>query len=179
MLQKCSIFNVARVFFNEPTKTHYLIEISKKSNLAHTSVKKHLSTLKKLSAIKESVEEKGNRSYPLYKADIESKEYKFYKKIDNLIQIKESGLIDFLKDKLMPDNIILFGSYARGEDMEDSDIDIFVECKKEEMDTSKFKKFLNRTVQIHYKDNFKEYPKELKNNIINGIVLYGYLEVFK
>ena len=42
MLQKCSILQVAGVFFNEPTKDHYLIEISQKANLAHTAVKKNL-----------------------------------------------------------------------------------------------------------------------------------------
>ena len=51
MLQKCSIWKIAKVFFDEPTREHYLIEISKKSRLAHTSVKQHLLTLKALSII--------------------------------------------------------------------------------------------------------------------------------
>ena len=178
MLQKCSILKVANVFFNEPTKEHYLIEISKKSKLAHTSVKKHLLTLKELSVIKESIEEKGNRKFPLYKANLENKTFKFYKKVYNITKLKELGLIEFLKNKLMPKSIILFGSYSRGEDIEDSDIDIFIECKKEEIDISKFKKHLNRNIQLHFKDNFKEYSKELKNNILNGIILDGYLEAF-
>lgn len=178
MLQKCSIWKVAKVFFNEPTKNHYLIEISKKSKLAHTSVKQHLLTLKVLSIIKESIEKKGNRRYPLYKANLKSGEYKFYKKICNLAQIKETGLVDFLKDKLMPSTIVLFGSYAKGEDIEDSDIDIFVECSKEGVDLSKFEKELNRNIQLHFKKDFKDYSKELKNNIVNGIVLEGYLEAF-
>ena len=176
MLQKCSIYRVASVFFNEPTKKHYLIEISKKIKLAHTSVKKHLSALKELGIIKEEVEEKGDRKYPLYKANLEKKEYKFYKKIYNLNQIK--GLIKFLKDNIMPKTIILFGSYSRGEDTEESDIDLFIQCKEEKIDISKFEKFLNRNIQLHFKKDFKEYSKELKNNIINGIILEGYLEAF-
>ena len=179
MLQKCSIWKVAGIFFNEPTKNHYLIEISKKSKLAHTSVKKHLLLLKSLLIIEESIEEKGNRKYPLYKANLENKAYKAYKKIYNIIQIRESKLSDFLKDKLMPKSIVLFGSYAKGEDIEDSDIDVFVECKKEEIDISNFEKYLNRTIQLHFKEDFKKYSKELKNNIVNGIVLEGYLEAFK
>lgn len=178
MLQECSLFMVAEVFFNEPTKTHYLIEISKKSKLAHTSVKGHLLTLKKLSIIKESFENKGKRKFPIYSANLESKEYNIYKNICNIILLRKSGLIDFLKYSLMPNAIVLFGSYARGEDTEDSDIDLFVECKKGELDLSRFEKILNRRIDIHFKDKFKEYQKELKNNIINGIVLEGYLEAF-
>jgi len=177
MLQKCSILKVAEIFFNEPTKEHYLIEISKKIRLAHTSVKKHLSALKSLSIIKETIEKKGKRAYPLYKADIESKTYKLYKKIYALAQIKE--LTEFLKDKFMPKCIVLFGSYANSEDIEDSDIDIFLECEKEEINLSKFEKHLNRKIQLHFKGHFNDYPKELKNNIINGIVLEGYLEAIK
>jgi len=176
MLQKCSVLKIAEVFFNEPTKAHYLIEISKKSKIAHTSVKKHLLTLKKQSIITEYSEKKGKRDFPIYKANIEDKEYRFYKKIHNQIQLKRTGLVDFLKDKLMPSTIILFGSYARGEDVEDSDVDIFVTCKKEDIDLAEFEKILNRKIQLHFKQEFKDYPKELKNNIINGIVLEGYLE---
>jgi predicted nucleotidyltransferase len=178
MLQKCSILRVASVFFNEPTKNHYLKEISQKANLAHTAVKKYLSMLKKLSIIIEYNEKKGKRDFPIYKAEINNKEYKKQKRIYNLIQLQESGIIEFLKENLMPKSIVLFGSYQKGEDFEDSDIDIFVECKKEEMKLNKFTKQLNRNIQLHFKDNFEKYPEELKNNIINGFILEGYLEAY-
>ena len=176
MLQKCSIWNIAEIFFKEPTKQHYLIEISKKAKLAHTSVKKHLEALKEEGIINEIKEKRGKRTFPVYKADLENKEYRHYKKLSNLEKIKT--LADFLNDALMPKNIILFGSYSRGEDAEDSDIDLFLECGEQKIDLSKFEKELNRNIQLHFKPNFKDYPKELKNNIINGIVLHGYLEAF-
>jgi len=78
----------------------------------------------------------------------------------------------------MPKVIILFGSYQRGEDIEESDIDIFVEGKKEELNLDKFKKQLKRNIQLHFQEDFKKYPKELKNNIVNGIMLDGYLEAY-
>lgn len=179
MLQKCSILEVAGVFFNEPTRPHYLMEISQKAGIAHTSVKKYLIDLQKLSIIKKLSEKKGSRNFPIYKADLESSEYKKYKRICNLLKIEEAGLIDFLKDNFLPKSIVLFGSYLRGEDIEDSDIDFFLECKKKEIDLSKFKKALNRKIELHFKEKFKEYPSELKNNIVNGLVLRGYLEVFE
>ncbi|MBI2125664.1 nucleotidyltransferase domain-containing protein [Candidatus Woesearchaeota archaeon] len=176
MLQKCSIFNVAGVFFREPTQDHYLLEISKKADLSHTSTKICLQTLIKLSIIKESIEKKGSRKFPIFRANLNSKIYKHYKKIYNLLELQNSGLIEFLKDSLMPKCIVLFGSYQRGEDVEDSDIDLFLECKEEKVDLSKFAKMLNRNIQLHFKEHFKRYPDELKNNIINGMVVEGYLE---
>jgi predicted nucleotidyltransferase len=176
MLQECSILAVADVFFTEPTKQHYLMEIAKKSGLAHTSVKKHLERMKKTGIIKETSEKKGKRSFPIYTANPENMEYKRYKRAFNLLKLEESGLTAYLKDKLMPKSIVLFGSYARGEDIEESDVDIFIEHEKEELDLTKFEKQINRKIQLHFKEKFKEYPAELKNNIINGIILSGYLE---
>ena len=178
MLQKCSILDVAGVFFKEPSKEHYLIEISKKSKLAHTSVKKHLEDLKKQKIITQKIEKKGSRNFPFFKANINNSNYKKNKKFYNILKLNKSGLIEFLKDNLMPKSIVLFGSYQRGEDIEDSDIDIFVECKTEELDLTKFKKYLKRNIELHFKENFKKYPPELKNNIINGAVLEGYLEAY-
>jgi predicted nucleotidyltransferase len=179
MLQKCSILQVAGVFFNKPTKDHYLMEISQEAGLAHTAVKKHLSELNRLLIITEFNEKKGTRIFPIYKANINNKEYKRYKKIYNLVILQKSKLIGFLKDELMPKSIVLFGSFQKGEDIENSDIDVFVECKKSEINLNKFKKQLNRNIQLHFRRNFGSYPSELKNNIINGQVLEGYLEVFK
>jgi len=179
MLQECTILKIAEVFFYEPTKPHYLLEISKKSKIAHTSVKQCLHQLKKQSLIRESIEKRGKRSYPIYHADTNSPHYKKYKQINNVLKLEESGLINYLKDKCMPKVIILFGSYSRGEDLEESDIDLFIESKKEELELKKFERQLHRKIQLHYKENFHDYPRELKNNIINGTILSGYLEVFK
>lgn len=178
MLQKCSIAKVANVFFSEPTKQHYLIEISRKAGIAHTSVKKYLNQLQKSSIIIKKIEKRNSREFPLYKANINEKTYRQYKSMANLYSIKESGLIQHLADKLMPKCIILFGSYNNGEDIEDSDIDLFVESPGYSLNLSKYEKILNRKIQLHFRKHFRELPEELKNNIVNGTVLYGYLEAF-
>jgi predicted nucleotidyltransferase len=179
MLQKSNILSIANVFFSEPTKEHYLKEISEKTGIAHTSVKNYLSKLKKESLINEIIIKRGQRKFPTYTSRVNSEEYIKNKKSTNLIKLQESGLIEYLNDKLMPKCIVLFGSYQKGEDLEESDIDVFIECKKEDIDLSKFAKKLKRNIQLHFKDNFKDYPIELKNNIINGTTLAGYLEAFK
>ena len=48
----------------------------------------------------------------------------------SLNKIKEIGLLDYIYDKCMPDAIILFGSASKGEDTEESDIDIFVRFRE-------------------------------------------------
>jgi len=179
MLQKYTISGVAGVFYRQPIKEHYLKGISREIKLAHTSVKNHLKELLKQSIIEEKIIMKGERKFPVYKANINSKVYRKYKSIYNLIELQESGVVDFLYDILMPKSVVLFGSYRRGEDIEDSDIDIFVECKEKRLDLSKFENKLARKIQLHFKDNFSDYSKELKNNIINGMVLKGFLEGYK
>jgi len=179
MLQKSSILRTAEIFFVRPTKEHYLMDISRKIKLAHTSIKKNLDKLVKLGLITESIEKKGKRDFPLYKANRDHILFKKYKIIHNISSVFESNLIEFIEERLTPKSIVLFGSYQRGEDTENSDVDLFIECKKQELDIRIFEKKLVRKIELHFKENFTLYPKELKNNIINGIVLSGFLEGYK
>ncbi|MBS3159239.1 nucleotidyltransferase domain-containing protein [Candidatus Woesearchaeota archaeon] len=176
MLQKSSMSKTLEVFFDNPMKEFYLMELSHFLGLAHTSIKKNLVQLTRLGFITEKIIKRGKRKFPVYKSNIENKNFKKYKIISNLSILSESGLIEYLEEKLFPKVIVLFGSYRKGEDMIDSDIDLFVECKKEELNLSLFEKKLKRKIQLHFKEDFNSFPKELKNNIINGIVLYGFLE---
>lgn len=177
MLQECSILRVANVFFREPTKMHYLTAISKSVDLAHTSVKQHLEDLEKQGIIRKTVEKRGKRLFPSYTANIQQQEYRHYKQAHNLHSIQK--LTRYLADTLMPRCIILFGSYQRGEDDEESDVDLFIECKKKPVNLQQYEKEIRRKIQIHFNEDFTTYPSELKNNIINGIVLHGYLEGYK
>ncbi|MFH0876437.1 MAG: nucleotidyltransferase domain-containing protein [archaeon] len=179
MIQKSSMDRTAEFFFINPTKKHYLMDISRSIGLAHTSVKNNLEKLVKNGLLIESVEKKGDRKFPLYTANLDNKTFKKYKTIHNISVIFQSKLIEFIEEKLMPKSIVLFGSFQRGEDIEKSDIDLFVECKKEELDISSFEKKLGRKIELHFNDNFNSYAKELKNNVINGIVLSGFLEGYK
>ena len=179
MLQKSSMVRVLEFFFINPSKEHSLKNISKKVKLAHTSVKNNLNKLVKLRLILESIEKRGKRKFPVYKANRDYKFFRNYKIIHNLSSVLESGLIGFIEEKLMPKSIILFGSYRKGEDTENSDIDLFIECKEEKLNLKIFEKKMGKRIQLHFKENFNLYPKELRNNITNGIVLDGFLEAYK
>ena len=179
MLQKSSIARTAEVFFVSPTKSHYLTDISRNIGIAHTSVKKNLLRLVKLGLVEEKVERRGGRKFPIYVAKRDEKAFRLQKKVYNFASILESGMVEYLEEKLTPKAIILFGSYRRGEDVESSDIDIFVECADEPVNVTQFEKKLGRKIELHFKEDFTAYSKELKNNIINGIVLSGFLEGYR
>lgn len=179
MIQKSSIEKCMAFFCDYPSNDHTLKDISLGIDLAHTSVKKAVMDLKKQDLVKVKTEKKGARIFPLYSANFNNMNFKKYKTLFNLRKLLDSGLINFLSDLIMPRAIVLFGSYLKGEDTEESDIDIFIESKEEKLNLSKFEKILKRKIQIHFKQDFNDYPRELKNNILNGYVLYGFLEGFK
>ena len=175
MLQKCSTYKTLEIFFICPTKEQYLTDISKKVRLAHTSVRNNLHKLIKEGIITQRLEVKGNRKFPLYKAN-ESSKFRKLKMLYNISSILESGIIEFIEEKLTPKSIVLFGSFARGEDDETSDIDLFVECKAEGIGLKDFERRLNRKIELHFNEKFSTYPEELRDSIINGIVISGFLE---
>ena len=72
-------------------------------------------------------------------------------------------MIDFLVDSLSPDAIVLFGSAARGEDIEDSDIDLLVIAKETGIDLGRFEERIQRRISIHFEPKISEIPKELLN----------------
>lgn len=95
-------------------------------------------------------------------------------------EIISSGVIEYLEEQYSYPSIILFGSVAKGEFHENSDIDIaIITDDKKEADLRKFEKKLNKEIQtfIFNKAEFKKLNKELLNNIVNGIVLSGFAEV--
>ena len=170
---KSNIWQVFEIFTDEPLSMHYIKEISKKINLAPTSVKIYIKDLEKNNII---IRKKGER-FEGYIANRENKNFLFYKKIINLIKIKESGVVEFIKDKLHPKTISLFGSYLKGEDIEKSDIDILIISKiRKDINLEKYEAILKRNIHLIIEEDLQKINKNLKLEIINGIVLEGYLE---
>ncbi|MBI2548527.1 nucleotidyltransferase domain-containing protein [Candidatus Woesearchaeota archaeon] len=116
-----------------------------------------------------------------YTADRTNTRYSLEKRLYNLKQIHVSGILDYLKESLSNPVIVIFGSYAKGEDTETSDIDLYIETPtKKNMGLEKFENFLQRKIQIFTYNDIKKIPnKHLANNIINGIIINNHIEVFK
>ncbi|MEK6933058.1 MAG: nucleotidyltransferase domain-containing protein [Nanoarchaeota archaeon] len=172
MLQNNNSYRVLELFFKFPRKDFQLRQVSRLTKIALPSTKKYLENLVKNKLILENKE----TLYKSYDANIENKDFRLYKKISTLLKLKE--FIEELEEKINPDVIILYGSTSRGEDMENSDIDIFVMGKEKSIDLEKFERELNRKIHLIFEDNIKNLSEEFLNNLINGIILYGYLKVF-
>jgi predicted nucleotidyltransferase len=100
------------------------------------------------------------------------------KRADNLEQLYDSGLTQHLYDTFPSATIILFGSYAFGEDTANSDIDLaIVGAKQKDVALDAFSKALERPITLHCFDSFSSIDKHLLNNILNGIVLKGSVEL--
>ena len=100
------------------------------------------------------------------------------KRVENLKNIYISGLSDYLEKELAGSTVILFGSYSKGEDTNTSDIDIAVIERKDKMlELEKYEKILNRRININFYDSWKKIHENLKNNILNGIILHGGVEL--
>lgn len=179
MLQNYNKWRVLGVFFNDPLPESggfQLRELSRKVKLAPTSVKNYLKELKAEGLIKGT--KHSAQGFPVYSANRENEKFTSYKKLNTLSLISESGIISYLSDLCMPDAIVLFGSAARGEDTLASDLDIFLLCKERKVELQKFEKVIGRKISLFFAENFSKLSNELKNNVINGIRLKGYLKVF-
>ncbi|MDP1695573.1 MAG: winged helix-turn-helix transcriptional regulator [archaeon] len=107
------------------------------------------------------------------------------KRLENLKIIYESGLSEFLKDSFPGCTIVIFGSYSIGEDVwtdkieeHSSDIDIAViGTKGKNIDLNKFDKLLERKISINFYSSWKDIHKNLKENILRGIILKGNIEL--
>jgi predicted nucleotidyltransferase len=100
------------------------------------------------------------------------------KRIDNLKSFELSGLSDFLEEQFAGSTIVLFGSYSKGEDTTKSDIDIAIIGRKDKkINIDKYEKILFRKIYLNFYDSWKEIHKNLRNNILNGIVLTGSVDL--
>ncbi len=174
MLEKYNRYKVLKLFLDSPTDSFRLREIARLTKISLPSVVNYLKEFEKDGLIKREVK----REIPFYVALRDDPNFTLYKKISAIFELNKSGLIDYLWDKLSPQAISLYGSSAKGESIEGSDIDLFVLGREKNMDVVEFEKKLGKKIHLFFKNSLKEIPNELKNNILNGIILRGYITVF-
>ncbi len=110
-----------------------------------------------------------------------NKNFLLEKKLYNIKSLYYKGLIEFIKKELSNPVIIVFGSYSKGEDIETSDIDLYIETQSnKEINLTNFEEKFSRKIHIfRYKKIDEIKNVNLKNNIINGVILNNYIEIFK
>ncbi|MFH1505878.1 MAG: nucleotidyltransferase domain-containing protein [archaeon] len=173
------LLKITKFFLENPYNEVYLRELAKKLKLSPFATKKYADLLIKENIITE--ERKANLRY--FKANTKSLFYKYLKISFSLKSLQKSGLITYLKENTPNlSSITLFGSIAKGEDDENSDIDILIIGKKKYLDLSKFQE---RHITTHI-FSWSEWNKTAKNNTAfyyevttYGIPLYGELPIIK
>ncbi len=163
-------------FFTFPMDKLRVRQIERKLSLSLPSVIRYTKELESEGILQSFV--LGEAKF--YTSNRASKEFLRKKMMSNISILWDSGLIDYLIFEYSNPAIILFGSYGKGEDMENSDIDLYVELpKKIKIDIKDFEKKLQRPIQVFQHKSLSEIKnKELANSIINGIRLNGFIEVF-
>ena len=142
-----------------------------------TAIKKALPLLEKEELIK--LEKGKNINLNFVSLNQDNKRAIELKRIQNLKNIYESGLADFLEENLPGCTIILFGSYSRGEDIMKSDVDIaIIGTRGKEVDLNVFEKKMEKEIRINFCRSFKDVHSYLKLNILNGIILAGAVELW-
>ncbi|MDY6788483.1 MAG: nucleotidyltransferase domain-containing protein [Candidatus Nanohaloarchaea archaeon] len=160
-------------FFRHPTRKFQIRELSRETGLSLPTIKDYLAEFMEKGLV-EKVEE---GVYPGYRASMNDS-FRLYKKLWTVEKLHETGLVEKLEKELHPDSVVLFGSAARGEDIEKSDIDILVVSESRDINIKKFEDKFNREINLQFMvvEELKK-NRELANNIANGIVLSGYLVV--
>ncbi len=166
-------------FFSYPTKEASLNDLVKCVNVSKTTAHRIVNYLIKEEFLKVDVLGK------LWRIRCNQKHlFNTTKKVTyNLELIYESKIIDaILKNVPQARSIILFGSYRKGDDTENSDIDIAVET----LDNKEVHLTTLGTIPTlgYRKDvavnilqfNRNKVDLNLFANLVNGIVLYGFLE---
>ena len=176
MIRKSIKETIKDYFFMHPTEKLRVRHIERTLQLPLPSVIRYCKELKKEDIL--TITKIGNITF--YTANRTHATYTLEKKLFNIKQLHESGLLTYLREALNNPVIVLFGSYANGEDTESSDVDIYIETpSKKEINVKKYEQILQRKIQTLKHKNIKQIQNiHLANNIVNGITLNNSIEVF-
>ena len=153
-------------FFEHPGKKYTVRSLEKQTKISRSTVQYYLKDFKEKGLI--SIDNKW----------FDNPHNKLIKQQYFVRKISESGLLDYLEKELGASSIILFGSFAKGESIKESDIDLFVECARDkELNLKKFEKKIGHNIEIFMKRKITQLPSKLLNNVVNGIKLRGYFTI--
>ncbi|MBI2129939.1 nucleotidyltransferase domain-containing protein [Candidatus Woesearchaeota archaeon] len=173
---------ISEVLFRFPEKEFSLNDLAREASVAKANIGNILGSFQEAGLI---TIEKLTKIWRI-KANQANLFYRRNKIVYNLAAAYNSGIVEFLVDYFKnPKALVLFGSFRKGEDLSNSDIDIAVESDEakdykimELRELSEFEKIFGRKIQIHLFSR-KNIDINVFNNIANGIVLWGFLEVKK
>jgi len=162
-------YRILELFMEHPTTDYSARGIARELNLSHATVIKYVNLISKLGLIKTN----DRTLYDTYFADATNEIFKLHKKNYVVYRIIKTGLVQYLRDLVLPSSIVLFGSCAKGTFTQSSDVDIFIEARQSKLNLTKFEKRIGKHINPLFEQNIRKLSGKLRVNIINGVVLYG------
>ncbi len=123
MYQKITQLKVLEHFFQHPSETFYLRELARLLSMSPMTVKRTLDMLITDNLIVKT----SSKGRILYTANVESHSFRYLKVAHNLAAMEHEGIPRRLLESVHGiSSAVLYGSHARGDNDEHSDIDILV-----------------------------------------------------
>ena len=176
LYQKITQLNVLTLFLKNPHSSYYLRESARILEMDPMTIKRSLALLVE----DELLIKFSEKNRILYKAHIENPSFRHLKISYNLSWLQEKNVRDFLTSTMnATTSIILFGSYAKGENDEESDVDILTISLAKNKPSAELATLLETDVNLV---NFTpaQWSSQAKKNrafyldvILDGVVLYG------
>ncbi len=165
---------IINLFYYDPMGQFHIREIGRKTGSDTKTVMKYLKKFTKQGII---LRKKKRNSFPYYEANLMSRFYRYEKSHAIMEKLFESGIIDYLEKELTPKTMVIYGSIRKGTYHPKSDIDLFVHAKYKRVDLYSFEKKLGHKVHLLFEGDISTLSKGLLQNIYNGIVISGELEL--
>lgn len=176
MYQKITQLKVLSLFMDNPYEKHYLREAARRLKISPMTLKRSLDFLLKNNLI---LKEK-SKNQILYSANIQNPAFRHIKISRSLSVLMQKGIVEFIKEKVPSvSSIILYGSYAKGEETKDSDMDILIITSVKRNISGELTSLLRRDANLSLFSP-SEWSRQAKTNrafyldvITEGVVLYG------
>lgn len=157
------------IFFNYPSRHWHFEELLKEGGLSRDKANKWLKRMMKEGIVKR-IKEKGKMPY--YIGNYESPSYRNRKRLYALNLFYDSGFLNHLQTLSKAKTVIIFGSMVRSDWYKNSDIDLFIYGKDDDLEIGKYELKLKREIQL-FSANSKEQLKKMGGGLIQNI-MQGY-----
>lgn len=158
-------------------KNNYVRGLAKELGTNHMNIQRKIKELEKENVV--DFKEEGKNKVYFLKKNIEAKTYAFKTENYKLLKfIKKNPKLRMVIDSIQNDKrirlCILFGSYAKGIEKKDSDIDIYIETQDEKIRKDILSLNMDLSVKIGKYDKSSLLIKEIEKNhiIIKGVEEY-------
>ncbi len=165
-----NIFNDLEPFFKDNYDRLGVREYAKLRKISPPTASTRLKKYHKEGLLRQEEE----RKYLLFSANPLNKTFIELSRAYHREYFERIGLTNALQKELINPLIIIFGSFAKAEINENSDVDIAIfSPSRKKPDLSDFEKKLGRTMQVFVFKNKKQVNEDLLNSILNGFIISG------